>query len=443
MVLSSPFTYAVNPDDEDEKPDAPLSLRGEGKKASSGGGGEKAVRRDNTFPQFNKLEAALRGEIAGFLTPRQRAHLAGMSRGDRDAMHLTEKEYLSAYLKRGESPGEAIASPMSFLTDIMGMREQTVVFGPCSDYLYHTVFLARTLVMEIALATILTGKITVASIKGDLYKTLVDVARARPGLVQRSFIEFLPTEFEGGNAAFLPGLNHKYASYCIFGTEEQIAAFQTHMNGQLAVLQEMISLEYTSLEEAHINTKATYIVIREGRLAEKKAALDAYFAANREKTLLIDSLRETLNIESYELPKNVSHLVFSNTRHNLTTVGDYFLSRCKYLTTVDLTSLARVTNIGNYFLSCCKALTTVDLSPLARVTTVGNFFLFHCSGLIAVDLSDLTSITNIDNYFLDGCIHLMTLDLTPLANVTTVGAGFLDGYRGVTPIDPQGLMGHL
>ncbi len=74
---------------------------------------KKLLQEDNTFPQFNKLEAALKGEIASFLDPRQRAHLAGMSKDDRDAMHLTEKEYLSEYLMRGESPGEDIASPKS------------------------------------------------------------------------------------------------------------------------------------------------------------------------------------------------------------------------------------------------------------------------------------------------------------------------------------------
>ncbi len=174
------------------------------------------------------------------------------------SIHLTAKSSLSEYLKRGESPGEAIASPMSFLTNIMGMREQTVVFGPNNGYLHHTACLARTLVMEMALATILTGKLTVASIKGDLYKTFVDVARVRPGLVQRSFIEFLPTEFEGENTAFLPGLHHKYASYRVFGTEDQIAAFQTHMKEHLAVLQESIALEYTSLAEAAIHKSHLY-----------------------------------------------------------------------------------------------------------------------------------------------------------------------------------------
>ncbi len=200
MIVASPFTYAVNPgDEEEEKSDAVLSPRGGGggKKASSGGGGIKeAVEKEDSFPQ------------------------------------LTAQRYLSKHLKRGESPGGVVA-PMLYLTELMGMR-QTVVFERNND-LHHTACLARTQVMERALATMLTGKLTVASIKGDLYKTLVDVARVRPGLVQRSFADLLPTTFEGGNAAFLPGLNNLYASYCVFGTVDQIRAFQTHMNGHLAV----------------------------------------------------------------------------------------------------------------------------------------------------------------------------------------------------------------
>ncbi len=140
--------------------------------------------------------------------------------------------------------------------------------------------------METALENTLTGKLTVSSRKGDLYKTLGDVARVRENIVQRSFIDLLPTAFEGENAAFLPGLHHKYASYRVFGTEDQIETFQAHMNGHLAVLQESISREYTTFEEAPINTKATYIVIGEDRLAENKAALGAYFSNNREKYFL-------------------------------------------------------------------------------------------------------------------------------------------------------------
>ncbi len=327
MMVASSVSHAMFGEEEEGGGNDSIPLHSS---RGGGGGGEKVGRAD-TFPQFNKLEDVLKGQVAGFLDPSQRAHLAGMSRGDRDAMHLTEKEYISAYLKREERPGEAIASPMSFLTNIMGMREKTVVFGPGNAYLHHTACLARTLVMEIALATMLTGKLTVASIKGDLYKTLIDVSRVRPGLVQRSFIDLLPTAFEGGNAAFLPGLNHLYANYRVFGTEEQIEAFQTHMNGHLAVLQESIALEYTSLEEAPINTKATYIVIVQDRLAENKTALGDYFSANPQKTLLIDALQETLNIRDHHLSENVSHLAFSNTRHNLTTVGDGFLLIVKYL----------------------------------------------------------------------------------------------------------------
>ncbi len=432
MVLSSPFTYAVNPD---EKPDAPLSLRGGGKKDSSEGG-EVVVAREYTFPQFKKLEAALKGQVASFLEPRQRAHLAGMSKDDRAAMHLTEKEYLSEYLKRGESHGEAVASPMLYLIESMGMREQTVVFGPGSNaYLHHTAYQARTQVMKIALATTLTGKLTVASIKGDIYKTLVDIARVRENIVQCFFSNLLPTAFEGGNTAFLPGLHHKYASYRVFGTEDQIARFQTHMNGQISVLKESIALEYIFLEEAHINTKANYIVIEQDILAAKRAALGYYFAANSEKILLIDALNETLQMGAGHLPENVSHLAFSNTRHNLTTIGDDFLSWYRGLRTVDLSGISNLTTVGNVFLQGCRSLTEVDLSGLANVRTIAHGFLSSCSGLETVDLSALANVTTVDDSFLSDCYSLQTVDFSPLANLTTVGNSFISYCRGLTVVD--------
>ncbi len=49
------------------------------------------------------------------------------------AMHSTEKEYLLEYLKRGES----LASPMLYLTSIIGMREQTTVFDTGNDYFHQ------------------------------------------------------------------------------------------------------------------------------------------------------------------------------------------------------------------------------------------------------------------------------------------------------------------
>ncbi len=184
MMVASSVSHAMFGEEKEGNDSKPSLLeRGGGKEDSSGEGGSEKGARADTFPQFNKLEAALKGQVASFLEPCQRAHLAGMSRGNRDAMHLTEKEYLSAYLMRGERPGESIASPMSFLTNIMGMREKTVVFGPGNDYLYHTAHLERTEVMKMALATMLTGKLTVASAKGGFYKTLVDIARVRAGLV--------------------------------------------------------------------------------------------------------------------------------------------------------------------------------------------------------------------------------------------------------------------
>ncbi len=382
MVVTSSFTYAGG---LDEKLDALHSPKGIGKEASSGGG----KKEERAALLFKKLGEDVKGKIASFLEPSQRAHLAGMSRDNHAAMHFTAKQYLSEYLMRGESPGGAVASPMLYLTELIGMREQTVVFGPGNDYLHHTAHLGYAQVMEIALATTLTGKLTVASRKGGLYNILVDVARARPGLVQCSFIDLLPTTFEEGESAFLPGLHHKYASYRVFGTEGQIAAFQTRVNEHLAVLQESIALEYTSFEEAPINTKAPYIVIGEDRLAEKRAALGAYFSANPQKILLIDALQETLRMSKYQIPKNVSCLDFSNTRHNLTTVGDWFLIECTALITVDLSAFANVTTIGNFFLYNCRNLTAVDLSPLVNVTTVSNHFLYGYKGATPIDPHEL------------------------------------------------------
>ncbi len=139
--------------------------------------------------------------------------------------------------------------------------------------------------------------------------------------------------------------------------------------------QDFISQEYTPFEEAPINTKATYIVIGEDKLAENREALGAYFSKHPKKIHLIDALYETLDINFQQLPGNVSFLAFSNTRHNLTTVSDGFLAFCRGLRAVDLSGLANVTTIGDGFLAFSRGLRAVNVSDLANVTTIGRNFL--------------------------------------------------------------------
>ena len=55
-----------------------------------------------------------------------------------------------------------------------------------------------------------------------------------------------------------------------------------------------------------------------------------------------------------------------------------------------------VTSVGNYFLSSCTGLTSVNLPD--GLTSVGSHFLGNCTGLTSIDLPD--GLTSVGLYFL-------------------------------------------
>ncbi len=388
---------------------------------AQGGGAFMAVLHSNKYPIFD------------FLSPSQRQRLALTSKGSIAALKEVAGYHVGVAI-------EPLDKSLRALTKVIGVEEGTTIFASGNlkgnpDYAVH---LIPTDVKNNLLARA-KDKLILASRKGGRYKILTDIEKGKQDYLEYSFTDLLPTEALGRNTAFLPGLNHKYASYRVFGTAPQVIAFRDALREKLDLLEAAILEEYTPLAETHINTKATYIVIGEDRLAENKAALVAYFSNNPGKTLLIDALQETIRMERHQIPENVPHLAFSNTRHNLTTVEHHFLSECSTLRTVDLSGLSNITTVEHHFLCGCRGLTTLDLSPLSNVTILRGYFLSGCSGLTSIDLFPLSNITTVSYSFLCDSRGLTTLDLSPLSNVTTVGSWFLSGYTGAIPIDPYRL----
>ena len=93
------------------------------------------------------------------------------------------------------------------------------------------------------------------------------------------------------------------------------------------------------------------------------------------------------------------------------------------LTSLELHTFSK-TQIGNYFLSYCTSLSSVDLSGLSSVTSIGDNFLDNCTSLASLNL-DLPILTKIGNSFLSCCEDLtsLTLDFPVL---TQIGDGFLN-----------------
>ena len=124
---------------------------------------------------------------------------------------------------------------------------------------------------------------------------------------------------------------------------------------------------------------------------------------------------------------------------SVTTIGNVFLYSCSKITSLDLSGLSSVTTIGNEFLYSCSKITSLDLSSLSSVTTIGNHFLYSCSKITSLDLSSLSSVTTIGNYFLCSCSEITSLDISSFSSVTTIGNGFLYSCSKITSLDLSGL----
>ena len=120
---------------------------------------------------------------------------------------------------------------------------------------------------------------------------------------------------------------------------------------------------------------------------------------------------------------------------NLTSIGNEFLSTCKYLQNIDLTPLSNLTSIGNGFMKRCMSLTRINLSNLSNLTSIGDYFLAGCENLRTINLSNLSNITSIRDNFLAGCENLKTINLSNLSNITSIGNEFMKGCISLHSID--------
>lgn len=131
---------------------------------------------------------------------------------------------------------------------------------------------------------------------------------------------------------------------------------------------------------------------------------------------------------------NITDVTFKDCEH-ITSVGDRFLERCRYITTLDLSPLSNATRINGSFLSGCRSLTQIDLSPLSNATRIGSAFLSSCSGLTSLDLSPLSNVTMIERFFLYWCDGLTSIKVPWTTIPTTDTAEFMYGVPSTCSIE--------
>ena len=88
----------------------------------------------------------------------------------------------------------------------------------------------------------------------------------------------------------------------------------------------------------------------------------------------------SITINGVSISKDViREIYFSSEYYSTTSIGDYFVTNCHSLTSVDLSSMTNVTSIGYAFLNGNSSLTSVDLSSMTNLTSIGSYFLQYSS----------------------------------------------------------------
>ena len=129
-------------------------------------------------------------------------------------------------------------------------------------------------------------------------------------------------------------------------------------------------------------------------------ALRPYFISNPDHTLVIDADEEVFNMTWRIFPFFVQRVAFTDTRQIVGAIGDNFLSRCSYLTHIDISGLTALRKIALSFLRDCTSLTHFNSSGLMAVKAIGYNFLKDCENLTHFNFSDFKALEAIGKHFL-------------------------------------------
>jgi hypothetical protein len=114
-------------------------------------------------------------------------------------------------------------------------------------------------------------------------------------------------------------------------------------------------------------------------------------------------------LTSFNLPNHSS----------LNTISTQAFSYCTTLATVNLSGCNNLDTVGNAF-SDCAVLTTVNLNECSNLASIASFAFSGCSKLEDVKLTGCAALDTIDSYAFSGCIKLATVTLTDTV-IETIG----------------------
>ena len=174
-----------------------------------------------------------------------------------------------------------------------------------------------------------------------------------------------------------------------------------------------------------------YRTVKDCDLKGMQAELNEYFEKHPGHKLVIDvghALEESdlLILAGDLIPKNAKNLLITNTKENVKTIWDDFLSHATGIESLELAGFPKLTRIGEYFLRGCTGLQFLKLDGLSNVIDIASFFLRNCTGLKFLNLGPLANVQKISQWFLGGCTGLKDIDFTPLRHLETIGVCLLE-----------------
>ena len=140
----------------------------------------------------------------------------------------------------------------------------------------------------------------------------------------------------------------------------------------------------------------------------------------------------TFDLKATDIPYNLVHLIITNSKENVTFIGNDFLNYSSHgsyhdelkLKSLSAAGLINLRHIGDNFLYQAKKLKSFDTMGLTSLTSIGNNFLVEASELEMFNTAGLTNLLAIGDDFLH-LTGLKSFDTTGLINLTSIGDNFL------------------
>ena len=191
------------------------------------------------------------------------------------------------------------------------------------------------------------------------------------------------------------------------------------------VIEERSYISFVNRNEQDLTKTASHIVITAKDMRDSVSQLEQILNQNAEHTLFVKIDESLVNRNGYlsmighPYPRNLKHVVLSDTNHSVKRLASYFFNRAVSLLSISMIGFRNLTEIEESFLLNC-GLTLFSCEGLKSVKSIEDSFLTG-NEIISFSSKGLENLTSIGGFFLGFNSQLRSVDLTALKNVNFVG----------------------